>query len=175
MKKLISFDFDKTLCFTPEPELGKVIFKNKTGMDWPHRGWWGRAETLDLEIFPIPLNQFVFREYLKYVEDQESYVILATGRLVKLKDEVSKVLDSHDLSFDEVHLNPGMDTYIFKSQLFQRLIQKIKPDLFIMYDDRSEHLSKFEDWTKTQSCEIHIIDVINKTTKIFNKKNGNNY
>ena len=30
-KKIFIFDFDKTMCFTPEPEEGKVIFKNKTG------------------------------------------------------------------------------------------------------------------------------------------------
>ena len=61
-----------------------------------------------------------------------------------------------------------MDTYLFKRDLFERLIFRNKPDLFVMYDDRSEHLSKFEDWSKTQPCEIHIIDVIKKTTKIFN-------
>jgi hypothetical protein len=168
VKKLVSFDFDKTMCFTPEPEEGKIIFKNKTGLDWPYRGWWGRAETLNLEIFPIPVNQYVYREYLNYLDDPNSYVILATGRLSKLRDEVISVLDHHDLKFDELHLNPGMDTYIFKRDLFEKLIFRNKPDLFVMYDDRGEHLSKFEDWAKTQPCEIHIIDVIKKTTKIFN-------
>ena len=169
VKKLISFDFDKTLCFTPEPEEGQVIFKNVTGLDWPYRGWWGRGETLNLEIFPIPINQYVYKDYLKYSDDPDSYIILATGRLSKLRKEVEDVLMSHNFSFDEVHLNPGMDTYLFKTQLFEKLISKHKPDVFIMYDDRSEHLSKFVHWAKTQACEIHIIDVINKTTKIVNK------
>ena len=67
MKKLVSFDFDKTMCFTPEPEEGKVIFKNKTGLDWPHRGWWGRSETLNLEIFSIPINQYVYSVNIRLV------------------------------------------------------------------------------------------------------------
>jgi hypothetical protein len=62
-----------------------------------------------------------------------------------------------------------MDTFLFKTQLFEKLIKKHKPDLFVMYDDRFEHLSNFYHWAKTQPCEIHIIDVINKTTKIVNK------
>jgi len=169
VRKLVSFDFDKTLCFTPEPEDGKITFKNVTGLDWPYRGWWGRPETLDLDIFPIPVNPYVYKEYLKCVEDSETYTILATGRLSKMRKEVDEVLLSHNLSFDEVHLNPGMDTYIFKTQLFEQLIRKKKPDLFVMYDDRYEHLLKFYHWAKTQPCEVHIIDVINKTTKSYNK------
>jgi hypothetical protein len=37
-----------------------------------------------------------------------------------------------------------------------------------MYDDRFEHLVEFEKWAETIDCKITIIDVINKTTKIFN-------
>jgi len=40
IKKLISFDFDDTLVHTTLPAEGKVIWKEKTGEDWPHRGWW---------------------------------------------------------------------------------------------------------------------------------------
>lgn len=168
MKKLISFDFDKTLFLTPEPENGKKEFKDNTGMDWPHRGWWGRSETLDMDIFQIPINDYVYSEYLKYSNDNNSYIVLATGRLTKLRKEVQDILDYYDISFNEVHLNPGMDTFKFKSDLFSKLIFKLKPDTFIMYDDREEHLIKFESWAKTQPCEIHIIDIVNKEYKIIN-------
>lgn len=165
--KLISFDFDKTLCQTPEPEYGKDLYKKLTGQDWPHRGWWGRPETLDLNIFSIPLDEFTYQEYLKYSKDDDCYLILATGRLNKLRNEVQEVLDSHSLKFDEIHLNPGMDTFKFKSDLFSKLIFKLKPETFIMFDDREEHLLKFETWAKTQPCEIHIIDIVNKEHKII--------
>jgi hypothetical protein len=58
---------------------------------------------------------------------------------------------------------------MLRIEISKKLISKNKPDVFIMYDDRFEHLSKFVHWAKTQPCEIHIIDVINKTTKIVNK------
>lgn len=178
MKKIVSFDFDGTLFFTPEPEKGKVVFKSVTGLDWPHRGWWGRKESLDLKIFPIPINQYVYDEYLRYSNDPDSYVILATGRLASSKgdltEEVMSVLSQYDLTpsgqngFKEVHLNPGMDTYRFKTQLFERLITKHRPDEFVMYDDRQEHIHNFSEWAKTQPCKITIIDVVNKIEKTYN-------
>jgi hypothetical protein len=169
LKKLVSFDFDKTICFTPEPNEGKVIFKNITGLDWPYSGWWGRKESLDLNIFKIPVNPYVFKEYLKFKSDKNSYVILATGRLSKMKNEVENILTYNNLSFDEIYCNPGMDTYTFKINLFESLIRKHKPEEFIMFDDRQEHLVKFSQWAKTQTCQIHIIDVLNETKKSYNK------
>lgn len=178
MKKLVSFDFDGTLFHTPTKELGEVIFKNVTGLDWPYGGWWGRKESLDLRIFSIPINKYVYNSFLKHRNDPDTYVFLATGRLSSKKVDLSKnvmsVLAQYDLTtdnkngFDEIHLNPGMDTYIFKVRLFEDLIRKHKPDEFIMYDDRHEHLIKFADWAKTQRCKITIIDVINKKEKTHN-------
>jgi hypothetical protein len=84
------------------------------------------------------------------------------------------VLSQYDLTpsgqngFKEVHLNPGMDTYRFKTQLFERLITKHRPDEFIMYDDRQEHIQNFSEWAKTQPCKITIIDVVNKIEKTYN-------
>ena len=169
MKKIISFDFDGTMCFTPEPEDGKKIYKEVTGVDWPHGGWWGRKESIDLNIFPIPVNPLVYSDYLNHLQDNQSYLILATGRLAKLQKEVELVLLDNGLRFDEIHCNPGMDTYLFKTRLFERLIKQHSPDVFVMYDDRHEHLVKFGQWATTQPCQIDIIDVVNKTYKIFNK------
>ena len=64
IKKLISFDFDDTLFHTPLPEEGKKIWKQKTGKDWPHsRGWWSKPESLDTEIFDIPINLNIYEKY----------------------------------------------------------------------------------------------------------------
>lgn len=178
MKKLVSFDFDGTLFFTPEEEMGKSIFKNITGLDWPYRGWWGRKESLDLRIFSIPINQYVYNSYLKHKADPNTYVFLATGRLaspkVNMTKDVMNVLAQYDLTtdnkegFDEIHLNPGMDTYAFKTRLFEALIKKHQPDEFIMYDDRQGHLINFATWAQTQKCKVTIIDVVNKKEKTYN-------
>ncbi len=159
--KIYVFDFDGTLFYTPEPEEGKKVFKSKFGFDWPHRGWWSKKETLDQDTFHIPMNQWVYREYLKSISD-DSIVILATGRMEKLRREVESILNNNNLDFHEVHLNPGMDTFLFKTKVFEKLIQKHNPESLTMYDDRVEHLVKFREWAKTQSCRIDIIDINRK-------------
>jgi hypothetical protein len=97
---------------------------------------------------------------------------MATGRLnkvPKMRENVEKILNQHNLSFDEIHLNWGGDTFRFKTKLFEELIEKTKCDHFTMYDDRIEHLNKFEDWAKEQSIPITIVNVVSKKSKTFNK------
>lgn len=164
-KKLISFDFDDTLVKTPLPEEGKIVWKEVTGSDWKHKGWWSKPESLDMEVFDIPLNKHIYKDYKKILSDPENYIILATGRITALRNEVNNILDYYGLDFDEIHLNPGMDTFEFKKQLFENLIDNIQPEEFIMYDDRDEHLVKFVEWAKTLPCKTTIIDA--KTGQVF--------
>lgn len=162
IKKLISFDFDDTLCHTLTPDVGKPIWLEKTGTPFPYDGWWGRAESLDTDVFDIKLNPWVYEKYLDAVSDSDNYVLMATGRRTKLKNEVQKILDMHNLSFDSVHLNHTGDTFKFKCDLFAKMIKRMRPDEFIMYDDRQEHLVEFAKWSKTIDCKITIVDVVNK-------------
>ena len=160
IKKLISFDFDDTLVHTTLPAEGKVIWKEKTGEDWPYRAWWSRPESLDMEVFDIPLNKKIYRRYQQAISDPNNYVILATGRVKPLQDEVNIILNHYGLEFDEMHLNPGIDTFEFKSNLFAKLIDEIQPEEFIMYDDRQEHLIRFVQWAKEMPCKVTIMDAI---------------
>jgi len=36
-----------------DQKIGKETWKEKTGEDWPHLGWWGRATSLDPDIFYV--------------------------------------------------------------------------------------------------------------------------
>lgn len=38
--ELAIFDFDGTTMDTLYPEIGRPIYKEKTGEDWPFKGWW---------------------------------------------------------------------------------------------------------------------------------------
>lgn len=167
-KKIICFDFDDTLCHTPLPEDGKVIWKEKTGFEWPHRGWWSKPESLDVDVFDIPVNKWVYEKYLDDISEDSAYIILATGRIEPLRKEVEKVLIKNNLSFDDVFLNFGGDTFTFKTRLFENMIKKYQPEEFIMYDDREEHLPKFYEWAKQQPCKVTVVDVVKKLTKTFN-------
>lgn len=189
VKTLYSFDFDDTMCHTVDDESGKQIWKDKFGTDWPHIGWWSKPETIDPEIYDTPVNPWVYEKYLEASADEDGACILATGRLQKvpkMRENIQKILMSHNLSFDEIYvinssnplkdgngkdgiyLNWGGDTYIFKTTLFEKLIEITGCEKFVMYDDREAHLEKFEEWAKEQPCQVVIIDVVNKTTKIIN-------
>jgi FMN phosphatase YigB (HAD superfamily) len=171
IEKLVCFDFDGTLCDTPEADNGKKIWFEKTGTSWPHRGWWGRKESLDMDVFDIGVNPWVYSEYLKAVSDESVHLILATGRLETLRKEVEDILNSHNLSFDGVYLNWGTDTFKYKTKLFESLIQKLGVSEFTMYDDRESHLINFEQWAQTQSIQVTVVNINTKEKKTFNKKN----
>jgi hypothetical protein len=165
-KKLIAYDFDGTLFHTPTQEVGREIWKKETGFDFPHNGWWGKSESIDPSVFDIPLDQWVYKKYLEDVSDPENYVILATGRLAKAQNmlkNIKTILNQNNISFDEIHLNWGGDTYNFKTKLFEEKIEELGVKEFILYDDRQEHLVKFEEWSKTIDCKIKIVDVVNRT------------
>jgi hypothetical protein len=119
----------------------------------------------------VAKNEWVYQKYLEACKSEDAYIILATGRLEKvpgMRKNVESILNQHNLSFDEVHLNWGGDTYRFKTTLFEQLIKKTKCDEFFIYDDRHEHLVKFYEWAKEQRCKVTIVDVKNKTTRVFN-------
>lgn len=164
-KTLYCFDFDGTLVHTPGPHEGKEHWIKETGISWPYNGWWGKSESIDTKVFYIPKNEWVYQRYLEAVSDEDSYLIMATGRLQKvpgMRGNVEKILKQHNLSFDEIHLNWGGDTFRFKTKLFEELIIKTKCEHFVMYDDRHEHLVKFNEWATEQTCVVTVIDIINK-------------
>lgn len=168
---LYSFDFDDTLIHTMLPDPGMDIWEEKTGTKWPYRGWWSKPESLDISIFDTPKNEWVYKKYIEAKSDPSGYVILATGRLDTvdgMRESVEKILNHYEIKFDEVHLNWGGDTFKFKTKLFESLIVKTGCRHFVMYDDRQEHLPRFEEWAKNQLCVISVVDVVNKTIKTFN-------
>jgi hypothetical protein len=163
-KKLISFDFDGTLIHTPVPETGKPEWERKTGLSWAGRGWWGQKDSLNTNIFYIPVNQWVYNQYEKYKSDDDNYVFVATGRLKRLEPQVQKILSLNDIDCD-LYCNTGGDTFDFKCNLFKSLMKSNpKADELIMFDDRQEHLKEFVTWAKRQPIKVTIIDVVNKKT-----------
>ena len=182
MNKLVCFDFDGTLCDTKDMVDGRIIWEDKNRRKWPYRGWWGRVESLDWETFQTKTIDWVYQNYLEDKKNSD-FIILATGRLNSvpgMRDSVEKILNMNSLSFSQIEidgeksngvfLNPGVDTFKFKTHLFEYLIDKLHITDFTMYDDRSEHLSRFVDWAQNQKIDIQIIDVVNRTTQTFKNK-----
>lgn len=167
-KKIYVFDFDKTLVHTQEPEEGRKKWLKETGEIFPHpTGWWSKPESLDLKIFYPAVNGWTYKFYQEAMADEGAYVILATGRLDKLKNEVNAVLDFHGLTFHDVFCNTGGETFRFKTRLLESILRKnLKATELIIYDDRHEHLGKFVEWAELMSkkfkTNIIVVDVVNK-------------
>lgn len=161
IKKIAVFDFDQTIAYTPLPEEGKVEYKNKTGKDWSYSGWWGKKESLDDDIFDIGVNKKVVEDYKENSGNDKILVVLLTGRIKKLSGEVEHILNKHNLHFDEYHYNDGGSTDKFKLSVLDKLIKKYENVEYVeMWDDRIEHIPKFEAWGKE--------NIINGNIKDFN-------
>jgi len=170
-KKLISFDFDDTLFHTKRPDEGKNIWLEKTGQVWPHIGWWGKSDTINLDYFECPINEWVHEKYKEHIDIEDNFIIAATGRLDKvdgMRDNVNRILHENKMFFHEVHLNTGGDTLIYKIKLFESKIKELEVDEFIMFDDRQEHFLLFEKWAIEQEIKITVVNVVTKTSKTFN-------
>lgn len=143
--KISIFDFDGTLIDTPLPEFGKKHYEDKTGIKWPYKGWWGRELTLDMDIFDMPVVPQVIKAYNKEVTNESACVVMLTGRMEIMRPHVIKILDSHNLKFDEYHFNKFGATEVAKMRTMEKLLLKY-PDVtqIELWDDRVEHIPIFE-------------------------------
>lgn len=145
--KIAIFDFDGTLIDTPLPDDGKLQWILKTGLEWPHKGWWGKKESLRLDVFDMPVIQEVIDEYDKVKNDDSVLKIMMTGRMQGLSSEVEMILEENNLVFDEYHYNTGGDTFSCKTRTTEDLVKRYVGVTHVqMYDDRKEHVDEFTKW-----------------------------
>jgi hypothetical protein len=72
---------------TELPESGKQIYLDKTGKEWPHIGWWGKAESLDIEIFENKLVDSVKLSYDEMKLADDTLMVMLTGRRIVLSTQ----------------------------------------------------------------------------------------
>ncbi len=167
IQHIVVFDFDKTLIYTAEREEGEKLYKQATGKDWAHRGWWSRKETLDIDIFYPVKNEWIYKKYLEAKATPNTIVILMTGRITPLEDAVMKILNHHNFEFDRVFCcDPKMGgghplgaTYGFKLKKFESFLREFPYADLTMYDDRTEHVHEFQKWARTTGRKIEIVHV----------------
>lgn len=149
--KLSIFDFDGTLIDTPLPDTGKIQYQEKTGKPWPHEGWWGKRESLDMEIFDMKAIPAVKESYHEEKSKEETLMVMLTGRLINnkvdLTPEVKAILEAHKFEFDEYILNRGGSTEVSKMKTITKLLEKYKDvDTIEMWDDRLSHIPIFKEF-----------------------------
>jgi len=129
VKKVSIFDFDGTLIDTALPEIGKKIWKEKTGEDYPHKGWWSKKETLDIDVFENKPFDAVEKAFKVERSKPNTFVVLCTGRIVRLTTPVNKILDKYGFEFDIVktmkELSEGYSEFDL-AQLEAFILERVK-------------------------------------------------
>jgi len=147
--KLSVFDFDSTLVNTPmESDENKQKWADYYGVEkWPYLSWWTRKETLDLNVFDISVNPEIIKAYKKELMDPDTMVIMLTGRVDTLEESVRLVLAKYGLTFDGYFFKEGGLTEHSKMQHMVDILDKYPTiESIEMWDDRVEHVPKFERW-----------------------------
>ena len=160
--RLAIFDFDGTLVNTPGPEEGKVRYQQATGKAWPHKGWWGRRETLVPPVFnneEEALKQEVIAEFRKAKADPATQVVMMTGRHGGQEREVAAILSKYGLEPDEQYYQghkslvshpqypKTQDTWAYKHHVLTNvLVPRSGIKVVEMWDDREDHVPK---WIET--------------------------
>jgi len=150
------YDFDGTLFNTYEPEKGKKIYKDKTGNEYPHKGWWGRKESLDLDVFNIEVNDTVYSKWLGDAKNNNIKTILLTNRMYKLKDDVLKVLEKNNIVFDEYSFKKG------GADKVERILSFVDENTktINIYDDREKELIEFDKFKDEYGDKYNLLQII---------------
>ena len=146
-RKLSIFDFDGTLILTPigSPE-NKQTWADYYGKPWLYRGWWGREESLDTDVWDMPVVKEVFDDYQKEVKNPNTVMVLLTGRLVKQGDLVRQIVNDRGYHFNHYLFNTGTETLRNKITHILNLLTKYPSVREIeMWDDRPAHFEKFQE------------------------------
>ena len=142
INRLIVFDFDSTLMDSPEPEQGKQLWLQKKGIPYQHLGWWGRPESLDLNVFDIKPFPSVLNQLKKEIVTPNTYVIILTSRMEKLRPYVQAVLDKNSIVVDKLDMKRAEGD---KGVKILRYVQQF-PELrtISVYDDRESDIIAYE-------------------------------
>ena len=143
IKRLIAIDFDGTLIDSPMPDEGKRRWKSVKGKDYEHKGWWGRPESLDSEVFNIKAFPTIKNIVKKESRSKETYVIILTSRMEKLRPQLEKILKDNDIDVDKVDMKRSERT---KGSKILRYVDQF-PDLeeIDVYDDKDSELDSYKE------------------------------
>lgn len=104
IKRLSVYDFDGTLAKTFHPENGKVMWEKYYKRPYPYKGWWSKPESLDAEVFNIDLFDSTESLIRQDIADPNTYVIILTSRIEKLRPQLEKILLMHGIHVDRIDM-----------------------------------------------------------------------
>ena len=148
INELHIFDFDGTLFANPMPR--KSVWKSSFGK--MNQAWYQHKETLSCITDEMLKNDAAWNvniseEIASAFMEESNIVFLMTGRKrSEFWHDVSRILASRgfDEIFSEIILKPaGFSTFEYKTNEISRLYQTYNPKEIIMWDDRINHVNRF--------------------------------
>lgn len=104
IKRLSIFDFDGSLINTFGPEEGKPMWEKYYGKKFSWNGWWSKPESLDLNVFNIKPFPSVLNQLREEQNKPNTYVLVLTSRMEKLRPQVQAVLDANNIMVDKLDM-----------------------------------------------------------------------
>ena len=175
MKRLAVFDFDGTLIDSPEKEAGMQQWERVTGHPYPHKGWWGRRESLDTDVFDIKPFPNILAKLQEDMADPSTTTIILTSRMEKLRPQLENILRLNGIRVDELITKNGAAD---KGDVILR-IADYNQDLkeIVVYDDFAGMMpNKIAEYTKIKNklspnIQYHIFRVDNDRINLLESTN----
>jgi len=157
INKISIFDFDGTLMKTPDSTEGKKQWEEFYGKDYPHKGWWGKPESLDDAVFDIQPIESTVSDYKKEIDNPNTFVIMLTGRIPHQSSQIEELLALHNIYFKEYHYKSDGDTLTSKLNTIKSLLNRFPQVKEIeMWEDREAHVIAFGEWGKENGINIKV-------------------
>ena len=157
INKISIFDFDGTLMKTPNSIEGKKQWEEFYGKDYPHKGWWGKPESLDDAVFDIQPIESTVSDYKKEINNPNTFVIMLTGRIPHQSSQIEELLALHNIYFKEYHYKSDGDTLTSKLNTIKSLLNRFpQVNEIEMWEDREAHVIAFEEWGKENGINIKV-------------------
>ncbi len=145
------WDFDGTIADTPHPDLGKQIWLEKTGQEYPHQGWWGRLESMDKSVFDIKLHPEVLQMFHEHQGDEYLHFI-HTSRMPKFENRIKEILHDNNIKMD------GIMTIKGSFHKGERIVQSLE-EQFLYFNNTITDVYFFDDRNK----EIVLVESVRET------------
>ena len=139
MSTLAVFDFDGTLFRSPDapPGAPEKFYMEQESLgppcvpESPGPEWW------------VPKTVSAAK---RAIADQDTWVMMMTGRAdFRFRWRIPELLKQKGLNFDEVYLNPGMNTGEFKlARMWETLERYPFIDRVVLWDDKQDLLEKYD-------------------------------
>lgn len=143
------FDFDGCLFDSPLPDKGKLEWSKFYGIEYPHKGWWGRLESMDLKAFNILPREEVYKIYNDGRGENVIDFIL-TSRLLRFEPIIKELLKIHNIDIKDEHILTK-NKYEKGERIFQvaLLFKDLNITDIYFYDDRDKEIESANEWKES--------------------------